>query len=58
MDKSYYFSNNSESNGTQNRYDFMETSFQDNSSDSQSKKEEVESITSQNRYDGKVIINI
>jgi hypothetical protein len=58
MDKSYYFSNNSESNSTQSRYDFMETSFQDNSSDSQSKKEEVESITSQNRYDGKVIINI
>jgi hypothetical protein len=58
MDKSYYFSNNSESNSTQSRYDFMETYFQDNSSDSQSKKEEVESITSQNRYDGKVIINI
>jgi hypothetical protein len=58
MDKSYYFSNNSESNSTQSRYDFMETFFQDNSSDSQSKKEEVESITSQNRYDGKVIINI
>jgi hypothetical protein len=36
----------------------METSFQDNRSDSQSKKEEVESITTQNRYDGKVIIKI
>jgi hypothetical protein len=42
MDNSCYFSNNSESNSTQSRYDFMETSFQDNSSDSQSKKEEVE----------------